>query len=378
LKPIFLYGSLLDRRLLEVVLGRVLGPRCLVAARVHDLAALRHAHADYPILRPVAGALTEGLLFHPASPEDRARLEFYEFAEYELADIVANTAAGAIDALFFDARPDVEASPHAWDFDTWAAQHRSLAIEAARALMELRGQRSPEEMHRLWPAMLNRARARLRAAESSTIADPPLRTGFDAAADVAWIERHRAWTGYLEVEEHLLRHRRHDGGWTGPLARTTVSWGDAVTILAYDPRRDRVLLLEQFRPGPAARGDADPWCVEVIAGRIDAEGDAEGTARREAREEAGIEIGRIMRLPDYYPTPGLASEHLSCFIGEADLAGDGGLHGIASEGEDIRTVILPLDEALDALERGAINTGPAMIPLLWLARHRDRLRAEWL
>lgn len=377
MKPIFLYGSLRDRELLEIVIGRRLGAQSLVSAIVDDFVALRHARADYPILLPAPGARAEGVLFHPGSPTERERLEFYECVEYDLSDIVAQTAMGTVEAQFFSARPEAETSRHPWDLEAWASQHRSLAIEAARELMDHHGRRSEDEIQRLWPGILNRARARVRASETEPVADPPLRTGFAAARDVEWIERHRVWSGYLEVEEHLLRHRRHDGGWTAPLSRMTVSWGDAVTILAYDPKRDRVLLLEQFRPGPAARGDTDPWCVEVIAGRIDADGDAEATARREAREEAGIDIRRIIRLPGYYPTPGLASEHLAVFVGEAELPEEGGLHGLLAEGEDIRTIVLPLDAALEALERGAINTGPAMIPLLWLARHRDRVRAEW-
>ncbi|MDT8345998.1 MAG: NUDIX domain-containing protein [Thermohalobaculum sp.] len=373
--PIFLYGSLCDARLLEVVLGRPPTPDRLLPARAPGHAALWHAHGAYPVLRPSPGALAEGVLFRPASAEERDRLEFYESAEYDLAAIHALTDDGPVEALHFRARAGVEASDRPWSLAAWQALHRELAVEASREFMDHFGRLPAAALAPLWPAMLTRARARIAARRAAGGA--PLRSGFAAARDVAWQARRRAWTGYLAVEEHVLRHRRHDGGWTGPLARTTVSWGDAVTILPYDPRRDRVLLLEQFRPGPAARGDPDPWCIEVVAGRLDADGDAEATARREAREEAGLEIGRIVRLPGYYPTPGLASERLSAFVGEADLAGAGGLHGLAAEGEDIRTLVLGLDAALDALEAGGVNTGPAMIALLWLARHRGRLRAAW-
>ncbi|MCL5777427.1 NUDIX domain-containing protein [Limibaculum sp. FT325] len=377
MKPIFLYGSLRDRGLLEVVLGRPLGPACILPARAEGFVALRHARADYPLLWPAPGAAAEGTLFRPAGPAERARLEFYESAEYELAGIEVLTASGLVAADYFRPREGAPASAEPWDLAAWQAEHAALVIEAARELMEHHGRLPPGALHRHWPAMLTRARARVLAAQGGAVAGDALRTGFSAARDVEWLERRPAWTGYLAVEEHRLRHRRHDGGWTQPLARTTVSWGDAVTILPYDPRRDRVLMIEQFRPGPAARGDPTPWCIEVIAGRIDADGNSEATARREAMEEAGLTIGRIIRLPGYYPTPGLASEYLAAFVGEADLAGEGGLHGLAAEGEDIRTIVLPLDAALDALESGGVNTGPAMIPLLWLARHRERLRAAW-
>jgi nudix-type nucleoside diphosphatase (YffH/AdpP family) len=179
------------------------------------------------------------------------------------------------------------------------------------------------------------------------------------------------------VQELRLRHRRFDGGWTGSLDRTVVVWGDAVTVLPYDPRRDRVLLIEQFRPAPAARGDRNPWCIEAIAGRLDTGETPEQTARREAAEEAGLTLGRIVGIADYYPSPGLACEHITAFAGEADLAGTGGLHGMADEGEDIRTVVRGFDEAMAAIPAGAINNGNALVSLLWLAANRQRLRDEW-
>ena len=40
-------------------------------------------------------------------------------------------------------------------------------------------------------------------------------------------------------------------------------------MVCHDPVRDRVLVVEQFRMGPYARGDRHPWQLEPIAGRID-------------------------------------------------------------------------------------------------------------
>ncbi|HUS55259.1 MAG TPA: hypothetical protein VMY41_14805 [Thermohalobaculum sp.] len=64
-------------------------------------------------------------------------------------------------------------------------------------------------------------------------------------------------------------------------------------------------------------------------------------------------------------------------MGEADLVGAGGLHGLADEGEDIRTVALDFDEAMAAISTGALNTAIALISILWLAANRQRLRDEW-
>ena len=375
MKPIFLYGTLRDRALLATVLGRTLGADECQPASARNHVAMRVAGHAYPTLVAAPGAVAEGLMFRPASQQDRDRVCFYEEAEYGLAPIVLHSAEGAVEAEYFRSTGRLRPEAAAWNFECWAAEHRGVALEAARELMDHYGHLATEDINTLWPGMVTRARARARAQRQPM--PPALGGAFTREADVV-VERHsRSWTGHLAVEEQIFRHRRHDGDWTGPLARTSVSWGDAVTILPYDPHRDRVLLIQQFRPGPAARLDPSPWCIEVVAGRIDAEEGAETTARREAREEAGLDIGRVIELPGYYPSPGLSSEYLSCFVGEAELAHEGGLHGAPSEGEDIRTLVLALDDALDALERGAINTGPAMLPLLWLARHREHVRAEW-
>ena len=94
-------------------------------------------------------------------------------------------------------------------------------------------------------------------------------------------------------------------------------------------------------------------------------------------EEAGLTLGRISGIAEYYATPGLACEQMTAFSGEAGLPGTGGLHGLADAGEDIRTMILCFDDAMAAVDAGVVNTGPALVSLLWLAAKRQCLRGEW-
>jgi nudix-type nucleoside diphosphatase (YffH/AdpP family) len=373
--PIFFYGSLRDPGLLEIVLGRAVDPAHLEPARVAGHAARRIAGETYPVLLPAPGAVASGVVFHHPSAADLARLAYFEEVEYRLAPITVETASGPRDALFFKGTEKPSALTEPWDFDAWRDAHLAVTVETVREYMHHAGTLPVEEVDTIWTGIKIRAHQRARA-----LAQAPrlgaLRTGF-APGDVSIDELTRAYTNFLAVQELRLRHRRFDGGWTSGIDRSVVLWGDAVTLLPYDPRRDRVLLIEQFRPGPAARGDRNPWCIEVVAGRIDRAESAEDTARREAREEAGIEIGRIAEAGGYYATPGLAAEHLTGFIGEADLPHAGGLHGLADEHEDIRAIVLDFDQAMAAVADGAVNTGPALVALLWLAANRDRLRRDW-
>jgi ADP-ribose pyrophosphatase len=196
-------------------------------------------------------------------------------------------------------------------------------------------------------------------------------------ADVRSDRLERPFVGHFALERHELRHRRFDGTMSPTLERLVFASGDAVTVLPYDPVRDRVLLIEQFRAGPFARRDAVPWCLETIAGRCDADESLEETARREAEEEAGLQLGRFERILGYYPTPAIAAEFITGFIGEADLPASQGFFGLDAEHEDIRAFTLPREEAEAAVASGEVNNAPLALSLLWLAANAERLRRVW-
>jgi len=148
-------------------------------------------------------------------------------------------------------------------------------------------------------------------------------------------------------------------------------------VLPYDPVRDRILLLEQFRFGPFAHGDANPWLLEPIAGLLDAGETAEATARREAREEANLDLGTLHFVGRYYPTPGGVAQVLFSYLGIADLPdGTAGLGGHAGEGEDILSHLVPYDLACRMLAEGDMANAPLIVSMHYLMLHRDRLRAD--
>lgn len=190
-------------------------------------------------------------------------------------------------------------------------------------------------------------------------------------------ERREPYAAYFSVQELRLRHRLHRGGWSAPMERAVFVSGDAVVVLPWDPVRDRVLLVDQLRAGPAARGDAQPWVYEPIAGRIDAGESPETTARREAEEEAGITLGRMIAVPSHYPSPGIMAEYVYSFVGIADLPdGIATVSGLDSEGEDIRGTLLAREELTRMALDGRIVSGPLMILALWLDRMAARLLAD--
>lgn len=194
--------------------------------------------------------------------------------------------------------------------------------------------------------------------------------------DVEIIEKTTPFRGYFRVDRYLLRHRRHDGGWTETMSREIFERGHAVGLLFYDPLSDQVGLIEQFRPGAHAAG-WHPWLIEVVAGIIDDGETPEQVAIREAKEEAGVEVSDLLPICTYLVTPGGSSETMRLFCARVDAAGLSGIHGLPDEGEDIRVFAVAADEAIGWVESGRVANSMTMIALQWLALNRARLKTLW-
>lgn len=320
------------------------------------------------------GAEAPGFILTP-TPAERERIDFWMVAIG--AKPLVGKARGADGSLAmvdtFLLPPGAAAQD--WRAEDWAGEWCATVAEAIAEILRHLGLVDAEHVGELLHGVGYRALARARGAADETPAR--LRSGLATAGDVEPLRLDLPYTKYFSLEEHHLRHRRFDGAMSPPILRAAFTSGDAVTVLPFDPRTGKVLLIEQFRVGPHARRDPRPWCLETVAGRCDPRESPEATARREAREEAGLELGRIEPVTRYYPSPGIMAEHITAFVGEADLAGAGGRHGLDSEDEDIRALVVTLDEALAAVESGEINNSPLLISLLWLEKHRGRLAAAW-
>lgn len=201
--------------------------------------------------------------------------------------------------------------------------------------------------------------------------EPPRR-----ADRVEIIEQETPFKGYFRVDRYRLRHRMFDGGWTDAMTLEVFERGHAAAVLLYDPARDAVVLIEQFRIGAYA-AKLEPWLIETVAGIIEPGEQTDEVVRREALEEAGCGITDLLPIGTYLMTPGGSSETIAFFCGRVDSSGAGGIHGLAHEGEDIRVVVMTSDEALARLEAGEIINANAVLPLQWLALNRDRLKQLW-
>jgi len=198
----------------------------------------------------------------------------------------------------------------------------------------------------------------------------PASAGYDVITD------REAYRGYAKVHEYRLMHQRYDGTQSEEMTREVFSSGDAVVVLLYDAKRDEVLLTEQFRPGPLPRND-NPWVIEAVAGRIDTDETPEEVVRREAIEEAGCEVGALIKVAEMYASPGIFSEYVYLYVGEADLAQAGGLHGVDDEHEDIKAMVCNRQEATEALSDGRLRSAPSFVLIQWLSINYADLQRTW-
>lgn len=206
------------------------------------------------------------------------------------------------------------------------------------------------------------------------------------AKDVEVIEKEIAFQGYFRIDRYRLRHRQFEGGMGAEITREIFERGHAACCLLYDPDLDKLVLIEQFRPGAYAalaspwfdEHQSSPWLIEIIAGIIEEGEEPQDVVRREALEEAGCEVSRIEPLFHYLASPGAATESMFVFCGRVDASNVGGVHGLSHEGEDIRVLVVDVKRAFEMFDQGRIINAMTIIPLQWFRAHHRELRMRWL
>ncbi len=203
----------------------------------------------------------------------------------------------------------------------------------------------------------------------------PVRPGAPARVETLGVEP--LYRGYFGANRYTLTHETFAGGSLGPITREVFERGHAVAVLPYDPARDELVLIEQFRAGALVAG-WNPWLLEIPAGMIEPGEQPEDVARRETAEEVGLPLGRIEFIAHVLCTPGASSETVAFFCGEVSTGAVPEHGGLADEHEDIRVFTMHADEALALLDGGVLDNASTLLVLQWFALNRARLRARWL
>lgn len=186
------------------------------------------------------------------------------------------------------------------------------------------------------------------------------------------------WDGRFPLQRVRFRFTRFDGTPSSELTWELWRRGRGCAVLPYDPVRDSVALIEQFRL-PALAAGLPPVTVECPAGLVEDGEEFEATARREVAEEAGLEPRRMERIGRFMLMQGGCDEVMEYFAACVSLPSpeDAGAGGLAAEGEDTRVLVMPAEAAFAMADDGGIQNVTAALCLMWLRHHRARLRREW-
>lgn len=144
--------------------------------------------------------------------------------------------------------------------------------------------------------------------------------------------------------------------------RLIVHHPGAVVVVPVDDD-ETVLMVRQFR-APAGRE-----LLEVVAGKRDVEGeDPETTAHREMQEEIGRRPGRLVKLCEFFNSPGFCDEYTHLFAA-LDLEELGAPSAVNPEERAMTLERVRLADVDDLIARGRLVDAKSIIGLLLTRRY---------
>ena len=200
-----------------------------------------------------------------------------------------------------------------------------------------------------------------------------MKASFDKS-HVEVIEKAPCYEGFFTMSQFKVKHKLFNGGWGNEIRRELFERGEAAAVLLYDSKLDIVVLTEQFRVG--ALNEASPWIYELVAGMIEEGETPEGVAIRETQEESGAQIQELTPICQYLVSPGGTDEKIHLFMALLDSSQVSGIHGLASEGEDIRVHKVSSQDAFEAVRCGKINNAATIIALQWLELNLKQIHSS--
>ncbi len=150
----FFFGSLMDRDVAEVVLGRAVPDAACEVARVEGFRRVLLAGESYPAMVPRAGGHVDGILMRGVTPAEHRRIVWFEDSEYDLVEVPVSRGSGArATALACLRRPGTAIQEADWSFARWQVEDKSAFLDLAGLWMSLYGRATVAEAETAWCAL---------------------------------------------------------------------------------------------------------------------------------------------------------------------------------------------------------------------------------
>lgn len=137
------------------------------------------------------------------------------------------------------------------------------------------------------------------------------------------------------------------------LTRFTVRHPGAVVIVPVQ-EDGNVVLVRQFRTAVRRA------LLEAPAGKREQDEDPETTAARELEEEVALRPGRLVKLAEFYNSPGFTDELTHVFLA-TELAPGASAPDLKAEEQHMEIVRVPLDAVDDLVRSGELSDAKTLI-----------------
>ena len=178
------------------------------------------------------------------------------------------------------------------------------------------------------------------------------------------IDKIKLHDGFFKLYDLSFTHIQHNGKWSPKISREIFSGAHVATVLPYDPIKNKILLLKQFRAGVLKKGH-DPLVTEIVAGIIDDGETPQEAAKRECLEETGCKANSLKEIYPYYPAPGSSESYYHLFLAEIDAFEGEKILGQKYENEDILVKSYDISEVRELMKEHKIINGLSLIALQW-------------
>ncbi len=141
---IFIFGTLMDKALLEIVLGRKVE---LVSATLKDYGVFKVMDADYPVMIKSVGLVANGIILNELTKMDILRTDFYEHIfDYFLKPVQVLSKEVLIDTQVYMPSKMIPRLEEPWSLKDWQEVSGERTHRFAKKVMTKFGVLSVDEM----------------------------------------------------------------------------------------------------------------------------------------------------------------------------------------------------------------------------------------
>ncbi|MDJ0956205.1 MAG: gamma-glutamylcyclotransferase family protein [Arenicellales bacterium] len=154
--PLFVFGTLMDLDVLNIVLGRKIEEPFLRSATLAGFRCVRISDETYPVLVAQPNAIVEGCVLQDLTKTDWSRIRFFESYEYELEPCRIDVEGEGVIEAVYCSEGITAGTFESWILPWWQKHHKSNFLHLISAYMSLYGQASIDEAEALWAELQQR------------------------------------------------------------------------------------------------------------------------------------------------------------------------------------------------------------------------------